>query len=129
VPEVGPVKVNVRSFVEFFGESSLPVAVDTYQRGFVWNLEKVTQLAEDLVSHEELGDEAPPYYMGSVLVHRSSVKGKRFIIDGQQRLTALSILYRQLIGSLPEGFTMTYSSRSARSIRSAAETFQNIRKF
>ena len=126
--ESGPVKASVRSFVEFFGESSLSVAVDTYQRGFVWNLEKVTQLAEDLVSHEELGDEAPPYYMGTVLVHRSPVKGKRFIIDGQQRLTALSILYRQLIGSLPERFAMTYSSRSARRIRSAAETFQNVRK-
>ncbi|MGM0855872.1 MAG: DUF262 domain-containing protein [Pseudomonadota bacterium] len=123
-----PVTVGVRSFVEFFSESSLPVAVDTYQRGFVWNLEKVTQLAEDLVSHEELGDEAPPYYMGTVLVHRSPAKGKRFIIDGQQRLTALSILYRQLTGCLPEQFAMTYSSRSARRIRSAAETFQHLRK-
>lgn len=126
--ESAPVQVSVRSFVEFFGESSLPVAVDTYQRGFVWNLEKVTQLAEDLVAHEGLGDKAPPYYMGTVLVHHSPAKGKRFIIDGQQRLTALSILYRQLVGSLPDQFALTYSSRSARHIRSAAETFQNLRK-
>ncbi|MFD2438584.1 DUF262 domain-containing protein [Modicisalibacter luteus] len=126
--EAGPVKVSVRSFVEFFGESTLPVAVDTYQRGFVWNLEKATQLAEDLVAHEELGYAAPPYYMGTVLVHHSPAKGKRFIIDGQQRLTALSILYSQLTGSLPEQFAMSYSQRSARRIRSAAETFQNLRK-
>ena len=125
--ETAPVKVSVRSFAEFFAESSLPVAVDTYQRGFVWNLDKVTLLAEDLVAHEELGDEAPPYYMGTVLVHHSRAKGKRFIIDGQQRLTALSILYRQLIGSLPAQFAMTYSSRSARRIRSAAKTFKSIR--
>lgn len=128
MPESGPVTVSVRSFVEFFSESSLPVAVDTYQRGFVWDLEKVTQLAEDLVAYEELGEEAPPYYVGTVLVHRSPAKGKRFIIDGQQRLTALTILYRQLTGSLPEQFAMTYSSRSARRIRSAAKTFQQLRK-
>lgn len=128
VPETGPVTVSVQSFDELFCESSLPVAVDTYQRGFVWNPEKVAQLAGDLVAHEGLGDEAPPYYMGTVLVHQSPAKGKRFIIDGQQRLTALSILYRLLNGFLPEQFAMTYSRRSARHIRAAAEAFQNLQK-
>jgi len=32
--ESSPVKVRVRSFAEFFGDSPLPVAVDTYQRGY-----------------------------------------------------------------------------------------------
>lgn len=123
-----PVKVSVRTFTEFFSESSLPVAVDTYQRGFVWDVEKVTQLAEDLLAHERAGNEAPPYYMGAVLVHLSSAKSKRFVIDGQQRLTALSILYRQLNGYLPDQFAMTYSQRSARCIRSAAAVFQNLQK-
>ncbi len=125
--ETGPVKVEVRSFVEFFGNSNLPVAVDTYQRGFVWNREKVSQLADDLVVHGNLGDDAPPYYMGTLLVHRSPAKGKRFIIDGQQRLTALSILQRQLTGSLPVQFAMNYSPRSARHIRAAAEAFRDAR--
>lgn len=126
--ESTPVKVNVLSFLEFFAKSPLPVAVDTYQRGFVWNRQKVAQLAEDLVSHESLGDCAPPYYMGTLLVHRSPVKGKRFIIDGQQRLTALSILFRQINASLPEHFGMTYSPRSARHINVAAETYRERRK-
>lgn len=115
-----PVSVTVNSFTEFFGESPLPIAVDTYQRGFVWNREKVSQLAQDLGGHEDLGGNAPPYYMGTLLVHRSPANGKRFIIDGQQRLTALSILHRQLTGSLPDQFAMNYSPRSARHIRAAA---------
>lgn len=123
-----PVEVSVQSFNKFFSESAFPIAVDTYQRGFVWNEEKVAQLAEDLVAHEELGDDAPPYYMGTLLVHFSPEKSKRFIIDGQQRLTALSVLHRLLVGSLPQHFAMSYSLRSARHIRSAAETFRERRR-
>lgn len=123
-----PVEVSVQSFDEFFAESAFPIAVDTYQRGFVWNEEKVAQLAEDLVAHEELGDDAPPYYMGTLLVHFSPEKSKRFIIDGQQRLTALSILHQQLVDAMPNQFAMTYSPRSARHIRTAAKTFQTIRR-
>lgn len=124
MPDSQPVRVSVRSFPEFFGESVWLVAVDTYQRGFVWNAGKVAQLSEDLRAHEALGDAAPPYYMGTVLVHRHADKQMRFIIDGQQRLTALSVLYRQLTGTLPEQFAMTYSPQSAQRIRSAADTFQ-----
>lgn len=122
-----PVQVGVKSFVDFFGESTLPISVDTYQRGFVWNSEKVVKLADDLVTHEKC-EEAPPYYMGTLLVHNSPEKEKRFIIDGQQRLTALTILHHEISGALPENFAMTYSPRSARHIRKAAETYQSVRK-
>ncbi len=126
--ENSSVKVSVQSFTEFFDETALPVAVDTYQRGFVWGRDKVMQLAEDLVAHEALGVDATPYYMGTLLVHWSPEKNKRFIIDGQQRLTALCILHRQLAGALPERFAMTYSPSSARCIRSAAEVFESGRQ-
>ncbi|MDB4354155.1 DUF262 domain-containing protein, partial [Akkermansiaceae bacterium] len=79
------------------------------------------------LAHENLGNDAPPYYMGTLLIHRSEGKSKRFIIDGQQRLTALGILHRQLEGSLPNHFAMTYSPRSARYIRAASETYQASR--
>ena len=45
-----PVGVSVLSFVNLFGASSLPLAVDTYQRDFVWNDERIRQLVEDLSS-------------------------------------------------------------------------------
>jgi hypothetical protein len=120
-----PVEVTVLSFCQLFLDSSLPLALDTYQRGFVWNDEKVRQLADDLADYQKLPAPKPPYYMGTVLVHRHTAKEKRFIIDGQQRLTALCVLHHCLKASLPANCAMTYSPQSARRIRSAIELFQD----
>lgn len=120
-----PVLVNVGSFLELFDKSEYPFAVDTYQRGFVWNDEKIRQLADDLADYQKAPDPKPPYYMGTVLVHFHAQKSKHFIIDGQQRLTALCVLYQQLKGCLPDKCALTYSPQSARRIRCAAGIFQD----
>jgi len=117
------VDVGVLSFSELFEESPLPLAVDTYQRGFVWNDEKIRQLSDDLVQYQAEPDPKPPYYMGTILLHQHAAKGKRYVIDGQQRLTALCVLHRQLSGGLPAHCALTYSPKSARRIRSAAKIF------
>jgi Protein of unknown function DUF262 len=119
-----PVEVSVLSFVELFGASSWPLAVDTYQRDFVWNDERTRQLVDDLADYQSKGGPKPHYYMGTVLVHHHAEKGKRFIIDGQQRLTALCVLHQQLRGQLPAHCALTYSPKSARRIRAAAGLFR-----
>lgn len=88
------VRVGVRSFSDLFDKSKFPFAIDTYQRGFVWNDEKLRQLADDLADYQNEPDPKPPYYMGSILTHTNITKKKRFIIDGQQRLTALCVLHQ-----------------------------------
>lgn len=118
------VRVNVRSFSELFDKSKHPFAVDTYQRGFIWNNEKIRQLADDLTDYQKAPDPKPPYYMGTILIHFHAQKQKRFIIDGQQRLTALCVLYQQLKGCLPNKCALTYSPQSARRIRCAAGIFR-----
>lgn len=118
------VEVEVLSFSKLFEDSAFPIAVDTYQRGFVWNDDKVRQLADDLAAYQSETDPKPPYYMGTILLHRSKDKQKHFIIDGQQRLTALCVLHQQLKSSLPGQCALTYSQKSARRIRGAAAVFQ-----
>lgn len=120
-----PVEVNVLSFSKLFEDSSFPIALDTYQRGFVWNDDKIRQLADDLADYQGYSVPKPPYYMGTVLLHRNKDKQKRFIIDGQQRLTALCVLHQQLKAGLPEKCALTYSPKSARCIRSAAGIFRD----
>lgn len=120
-----PVRVYVRSFSDLFGKSKYSFAVDTYQRGFVWNDEKIRQLADDLTDHQKAPGPKPPYYMGTVLLHFNVEKKKRFIIDGQQRLTALCVLHQLLTGNLPVNCALTYSPQSARRIRSAAGLFRD----
>lgn len=115
------VKVDVFNFPSLFSSDKLPLAVDTYQRGFVWGKDKVQQLIEDLQAYQEQPDPKPPYYMGTVLLHRNPDGEKRFVIDGQQRLTALCVLHHRLKNELPPNFALSYSPQSARNIKTAAK--------
>ena len=119
----GDVGVGVRTFGDVFAASPLPVALDTYQRGFVWGVDKARQLAEDLLAYQALPEPKPPYYMGAILLHEHEEKRRRYIIDGQQRLTALCVLHQQLRNTLPDRCAMSFSSRSAATIRAVAKEF------
>ena len=83
-------------------------AVDYYQREYRWETKQITELINDLVekfneSHQDgnprsaVADYAH-YFLGSIII--SDRDGKKFIIDGQQRLTSLTLLlmfiHRQL---------------------------------
>ena len=125
------VRVGVENFEQLFATAIWPLALDTYQRGFVWNKDKVRQLADDLVKYQEEVEKAsdyPDYYMGSILIHEHADRAKQYIIDGQQRLTSLSVLYHNLCDRLPINFALTYSSKSAEHIRQAANIYRTVTK-
>lgn len=83
-------------------------AIDYYQREYRWETKQVTELIDDLAekfleSHEagnerSAVDQYGHYFLGSIII--SDKDGHKFIIDGQQRLTSLTLLlihlYRQL---------------------------------
>ncbi|WP_052126294.1 DUF262 domain-containing protein [Ureibacillus massiliensis] len=97
---INEVNVEVSTLERFFKlKSAYPIGIDTYQRPYVWNVEKVKELINDLIDHL---DSQPniPYYMGNILLHQNDKRKKLFIIDGQQRITTLSIIYYMLNGNL-----------------------------
>ncbi len=93
---------NIRSLL---GGSKF--AIDYYQREYRWEKKQVTELIDDLCdkfleSHEPGNERSAVenyghYFLGSIII--SDKNGKKFIIDGQQRLTSLTLLliyiYRQ----------------------------------
>jgi hypothetical protein len=79
-------------------------AVDYYQREYRWETKQIAELVEDLSekfleSYEE-GDERSAvekyghYFLGSIIV--SDKDGQKYVIDGQQRLTSLTLLLLHL---------------------------------
>ena len=82
--------------------------IDYYQREYRWQKKQVGELIDDLTekfldSYEEGHDQGDVadyghYFLGSIIV--SARDGRKFIIDGQQRLTTLTLLlihiYRNL---------------------------------
>ncbi|MEW6211634.1 MAG: DUF262 domain-containing protein [Acidobacteriota bacterium] len=86
---------NVRALL-----SGTKYAVDYYQREYKWQTKQVAELIEDLADkflesydpqHERSAVESyGHYFLGSIII--SDKEGHKFIIDGQQRLTTLTLL-------------------------------------
>ncbi len=64
--------------------------IPLYQREFAWEEKQLQQLIEDI---DDIG-ENENYYLGSLIVYKN--KDKYEVIDGQQRLTALFLLFNCL---------------------------------
>jgi hypothetical protein len=93
--------------------------LDHYQRPFVWSRRKVLQLLDDLAQFH-LGGTEQAYYLGTLLLHRDEKRSIRFVIDGQQRLSSLAVLYFALSRRLPEQLQFEYRSPlSAANLREA----------
>jgi hypothetical protein len=71
--------------------SDFEFAIPDYQRPYAWGTEQSMQLLDDLSGAIDR-DADEPYFLGSLVLVRDS--GRRAeVIDGQQRLTTLSILF------------------------------------
>ena len=74
--------------------------IDYYQRDYKWEPKQIRELIEDLTTRFfQDFDEGHPrdavgkygqYFLGSIII--SEKNGERFIVDGQQRLTSLTLL-------------------------------------
>jgi hypothetical protein len=65
--------------------------VPEYQRPYAWETEQALQLFDDLTGAFEQ-DTDEPYFLGSIVLVKASGVPESEVIDGQQRLTTLSIL-------------------------------------
>ncbi|XTZ14381.1 DUF262 domain-containing protein [Micromonospora echinospora] len=65
--------------------------VPDYQRPYAWGTEQAGQLLDDLVEALERSSDEP-YFLGSVVLVKRKGDALADVIDGQQRLTTLTIL-------------------------------------
>ena len=63
-----------------------------YQRPYAWTKDEVNDLLSDLSEAMERDNETP-YFLGSVVLVKSDGDTKGDVVDGQQRLTTLTILF------------------------------------
>lgn len=93
--EIHGISKNVRELLK-----GMKYSIDYYQREYKWQTKQVEELLDDLTSRFlEDHDDANPreavagyghYFLGSIVVSNKS--GQKFLIDGQQRLTTLTLL-------------------------------------
>ena len=105
-------------------------AIDYYQREYRWTRKQVAELIEDLA--EKFREDYQPghsrsavegyghYFLGAIII--SDRDGRKFIIDGQQRLTTLTLLLIHIYAQLDDDqqkaqiadliFSMRFGQRS-----------------
>lgn len=82
--------------------------IPDYQRPYAWKLDNAQELLSDLLAFMGDGsaklDDLPPYFLGSIVLAKDDAKPEADVIDGQQRLTTLTILLAALRASTGSPF-------------------------
>ena len=88
------IEATHRKISEIFSESYI-FSIPEYQRPYAWGEEEVKELLEDIkgaMVANEKSESDNFYFLGSIVLAKSHDKPNADIIDGQQRLTTLTIL-------------------------------------
>lgn len=75
--------------------SEFEYVIPSYQRPYAWTVDQASELFDDLKSFYETEDEEG-YFLGSIVLIKSEARPLSEVIDGQQRLTTLTILFAVL---------------------------------
>lgn len=83
------------SIKALFGSDDYVIPI--YQRNYEWGEPQITQLIQDIVDYilkSKISENTPKYYIGSLIAYERKLEGSVIYetIDGQQRLTTLTIL-------------------------------------
>jgi len=104
-----------KSVLDFYQQSGVGLLIPEYQRGYSWDKENVSQLLSDIsqgVCHLVEGDDNDTeiHFLGTLIVvtekenQNKDPKGKPtrvdIIIDGQQRITTITIIASTIIKNL-----------------------------
>jgi hypothetical protein len=90
--------------------------VPPFQRTYSWGTDEINQLIEDVFGESpELHNNELPYFLGSIVLatKENGASGPDLILDGQQRITTLSLIISVLIHKLDESGTEDVSDYRA----------------
>ena len=81
--------------------SDFDYTIPSYQRPYAWTVDEASELFDDLYDfHRKEHEET--YFLGSIVLIKEDGKPYAEVIDGQQRLTTLTILVAAIADKLPD---------------------------
>ncbi len=103
--------MDANNLSELFSQRTF--RIPDYQRGFAWTEKQLSELWDDLDEIAEIDGELKKHYTGTIYLEATQplltekwLSGVTFynIVDGQQRLTTISILLFELLKSTDKGY-------------------------
>lgn len=80
-------------------EGSYQFEIPDYQRPYAWTTEQATELFDDLHSamlDARVSGATSQYFLGSIVLIKNDREPKSSVVDGQQRLSTLTMLFAVL---------------------------------
>ena len=90
-------KGEAQPLIKFFDGSDKRFIIPLYQRNYDWKEENCEQLFQDLMKMH--GSDRKSHFFGSIVSSIESGTEDRFIIDGQQRITTVSLLLIAMVNA------------------------------
>ena len=106
-------------------EGSYQFEIPDYQRPYAWTTEQAGELFDDLISamrDARACGATSQYFLGSIVLIKNDREPKSSVVDGQQRLSTLTMLFAVLREAMPT----TSPISSTRRARSASARKTNI---
>ena len=94
-------KGEAQPLIKFFDGSDKRFIIPLYQRNYDWNEDNCKQLFSDLISLQQSGRKN--HFFGSIVSTIQSGTEDRYIIDGQQRITTVSLILIALVNAAKDG--------------------------
>lgn len=88
--------------------------IPIYQRNYAWGKTEIEQLIADVADAQHQNKKK--YYIGSLVVYKRT-DGKYEVIDGQQRLTTLSLIMSVLGETIQQQLEFEYRQHSTKSLK------------
>ena len=85
------IKANEQNLNSVFSNNYF-FEIPMYQRPYSWEEEQVSALLDDLLKAKERDDKSP-YFLGSIVLVKNEGNPQSDVIDGQQRLTTIAMLF------------------------------------
>ncbi len=99
--------VEEKSLTEFFGDSKSFYQIPDYQRPYSWGDEQALKLWDDIF--EAYNNQSKNYFLGTIVT--TNGKDNRYdVIDGQQRITTLTILFAVIKSFYPNDSDSNYET-------------------
>ncbi|MEI8250789.1 MAG: DUF262 domain-containing HNH endonuclease family protein [Synechococcus sp. ELA057] len=95
------IAASQKSLREVFRPDDYQFMVPAYQRPYAWGKNEAIELIEDLLDAHETNPDTE-YFLGSIVIVRKDGSPLAEVVDGQQRLTSLSILISVIRHLIPE---------------------------
>ena len=100
--------------------------VPLYQRPYAWTTEQVDELLDDLLNAMDR-DSQSPYFLGSIVLVKDDDVAVSAVVDGQQRLTTLTMMFcvlRELATGTVQNELDVFVRQAGNSLRGTQDRFR-----